>query len=1107
MALTLNIGLLVNKQNVFIDNDGDGYPDQSNLVLAVVPCMDNGALWSGIINLAARINIELCGHQILPPSTLTAPETGTLLVKLPAEQYKHAACLESDNHGGWILYGYSAYSMKRVLDALSIEAICVREKSVLRVVIPDESSHCGLAYLQNGIETKIVLPSPLQELTAQSINKETNLDLSSLDKVFLSEGVHTPRSTRCMLGFVLPARVSSSCGHALFSLASTVTSRATDLLLPLAHVDSNSHSDFLLTIEENENNDAWLQCFQNNFTAIGGTKPLVSLLKELERLWFESDSLYGKSLQLWKKRLATVAMIVAGKGREGQSVHRVVKGRSLPPQERKDWNRVSAACRKLGVSIPERKKKLAPIVRNMKITGEWERLLDAATTIPDGHGLVYCRTFLGANKDIRIQLEQKLDTLLQKKGYNPQTVVLRTHKPAVSWLLEEVEPVLPKLTHSLRISFSPFSMPNQMESATRWAQEMYPAPDVVCQRRGWKTDRVQMVMDKMQGNAYLVQALKKNGKILSEFRFTPLCSSMAYSFERRSDQQIYPTTAGIQLEQDNKVFWHCQLSTDRELFWSRFQEKWLPEIEALMKDNLPELLEHKALAFWEEIRFEVAIDEGQEKLGFAEERVAPMEALHEDIYFGLLAFMQAFRDKYCPDTNIQLGRIVPFVRPANGKQPWAKIRLQPYKSLISVTKTTSNICRIGYDQGSLLVDLTSEQQSLDLKERERLCKAATAFGYNLTPTEKGILFKARPAKNNGKQVVTANVAVPDPATIPSGKQIRSWTRSLSGKPGFRVWVAGKSLQGRDILAVEATAANGMSANRARLLKPTLLVNARHHANEVSGSNAAMCLLHELASDSETAKILTRSNVVVVPLENADGVATLEEMLPDAGDHKLHAARYNALGMEWYDQYFEPDTLFTEAMVKTSLFERWLPEYLLDLHGVPSHEWEQPFAGYINSRFKEHWIPRSFVYAILPFYDQPDHPGSVEALQLAAEMSVAMGNEQDIVQLNQEIYDRYERYGKAFEPEVFNSKLERSLVVVPTCERISKTNYAHQKWPLVKSEVITEVLDEVARGPWLEQCTRAHLVIIKTMLARIYNTQKAQLVRQEQADGVFFSWRR
>jgi hypothetical protein len=483
-----------------------------------------------------------------------------------------------------------------------------------------------------------------------------------------------------------------------------------------------------------------------------------------------------------------------------------------------------------------------------------------------------------------------------------------------------------------------------------------------------------------------------------------------------------------------------------------------------------------------------------------------MEALHEDLYFGLLAFMEAFRHKHCPDSAMPLGQIVPLMPAAGGTKPWARLRLKPMRTPVLPPLPRPVIDHIGYSRGALFVDFSRDSHLLPPAENKRLCAAARSRGCRLSLHEKGVRYTARPARKTAALSPMKTLMAPDLQSIPTGKTVRSWTRHLSGRPDIRVWRAGTSLLGRDILAVEATAGN-MPARRARLLKPTLLINARHHANEVSGTNAAMALLHELAAGGRTAGVPDLVNLVVVPLENADGVDTLEKMLPESPDHKLHAARYNAMGMEYYDQYFVTDTRFSEARVKARLFERWLPEYMIDLHGVPSHEWEQPFSGYVSPRFKEHWIPRSFIYAILPFYGRDSHPGGSIAAALAQEMSIALETQTDMVALNRQIFDRYHRYAKAFAPQVYDADMAGSLVVTPTCERIRKINFGDRKWPLVKSEIITEVLDEVATGPWLERCTRAHLVIIDIVRKRMCKEKKAVLVRKEKPGFVTLAWHR
>lgn len=1077
MLPLLNLGHLSTGTPLFSDHDKDGYPDRIHLSLGIAPKMNSGPVWAGLINLTARLNMESCGPGIAPPIPCTRAEKGMLHVDSPAGKVPWAACLEKNRQRGWQLSGHSPGAMKQLLDALATGAISAYTKRAVRFELAEEGAVSGRMFDQNGRNAGFQVPLVCQDTRGHSpqgpvISDPVAFDITSLADLLLPTSDQDPRSSRLALTLDLPLHLSAACGLALFSLISAASARATELTLPLAHVGYCPGDGMCLTIEENTLAEARIRCCGNHLKASGRTRELSALIREVTRLWFETDAPGGEALESWKKKFCDAAHLAAG-----TRVNQPVK--ENPPVQK-------------------------PIKRRMTMAGEKARILDQAAAIPKGTGPIQCKAFTGGPYPDRLAFKDQLDHVLKQKGYTPKTVVLRTHKPAVSWLLEEVEPSLPSKVCALKISCRPFCRPGQMESQARWIQEMYPAPDVICDRRGWQTNHVEMTLDDTQSSDYTVTACDAAGGVVAVYSLTVPVSELFYTLENRRDQQVYPAQAGFEILRDSRMVHQCPVPTDRELFWRRFQEKWLPAMSAAMVRMLPGLERCNALAFWEEIQIEVAIDDSQESAGLAQERIAPMEALHEDLYFGLLAFMEAFRQQHCPDSAMQLGQIVPLMRAAGGAKPWARLRLKPMRAPVSPPLPRPEIDHIGYRKGSLFVDFFQDRPPFPPGEKEQWFGAARSRGFRLRAHKKGVRYIARPARKTPALSPSKAVAAPDLHSIPTGETVRAWTRHLSGRPGIRVWHAGTSLLGQDILAVEATAGN-MPARRARLLKPTLLINARHHANEVSGTNAAMALLHELAATGRTAGVPNRINLVVVPLENADGVNTLERMLPESPDHKLHAARYNALGMEWYGEYFKRDTRFSEARVKARLFERWLPEYMIDLHGVPSHEWEQPFSGYINPRFKEHWIPRSFIYAILPFYGQDSHPGSNNATALAREMSAALETQADMVAQNRQIFDRYLRYAKAFEPKVYDSDMAGSLVVTPTCERISKINFGNQKWPLVKSEIITEVLDEVATGPWLERCTRAHLVIIDTVLKRMQTENKAVLKRKEEPGTVTFAW--
>jgi hypothetical protein len=255
--------------------------------------------------------------------------------------------------------------------------------------------------------------------------------------------------------------------------------------------------------------------------------------------------------------------------------------------------------------------------------------------------------------------------------------------------------------------------------------------------------------------------------------------------------------------------------------------------------------------------------------------------------------------------------------------------------------------------------------------------------------------------------------------------------------------------------------------------------------------------------------LQQTNIVIIPLENADGVATLEALLPGAPDHKLHAARYNALGVEWYSDYFADPPRFAEARVKPRLWRRWLPQIVLDAHGVPSHEWDQPFSGYVPPKpFREFWLPKTFVYAIVPFIDRPGHPGHDMAGRLVHLMRQALTKDREIIDLNRALNDRYQRYARSAEPGIFPTCTEDTLVALPPQKRVAKTNFAERCWPLTQSEIITEVTDEVASGRLLALCARAHRRIAGALIEFMRPEKPGAIIRTQLPEGgVMLKWRR
>jgi Zinc carboxypeptidase len=1112
--INVTLGLLVQKESLWVDSDGDGYPDQLRISLCVAPNLDYGIIWAALCNLAMRLNMQVTclPSHLVSLSRQCGPRS--LLVERPNRKVHHAALLETCESNGWRLRGHSPGALARILNSLAVAEIRPYTDWGTRIVLDQETDAAchvmGTEAGHKGTAKLCVTPAPPQYQTSDEVPR----DILHFREALFTAPPAQPRASRLLLGLQIPARLPAKLGAALVKLAARASAEATELTLPLAWVRHRPHQGPILKVELDPGaNVAELEVISNqHLSAKGSGIALARLLEETGRLWFDSQGPGSKNLVSWLERLDAAARLAAGEGFHGQWAHSLAKQQQkpLPVASAAKWAQLAKACRALGMEPPATTASPDPISRRMTWAEESDRLLALADRIPSASGAVECRAFLSKPSNERKALAQSLREILTGKGYGPTSsiTVLNAYKPGVDWLLGEIEPKLPEETCRVRLSFRPFEArkPGQLEMPSRWIQEIYPAPDLLALKKGWPPERVKLCMDPDQKEAYRLTALDEKGHTLFDHGFTPPTSCFSYLPCLPEEHSVNPTCIGLTLRQDGRTIWAHALPSDREVFWRRFQDRWLPEIKKLMIRSLPKMQAGREIAFWEEVRLEVAIRESDERLGLDEERIAPMEALHEDIYFAMLEFMQGFCREYSPEMTLQLGRIVPVMRSCSKGKPRARLRLKPPQRGISYPSKRPTIIGLSWSGGKLGARLDTAALELAPKECIRLCRVAQALGLGLEPLHGGgLCYKARPARPTRPALPAQPSEPPPQEEILGAHAIGRWTKALDGFDSLHVWQAGTTWQGRPILAVEANTPGAVSVGKARYLKPTLLVNARHHANEVSGSNAALSLAWKLAVTPEGHEMLGRVNLVIVPLENADGVATLEELLPGAPGYKLHAARYNALGAEWYSHYYDDHTPFPEARVKTLLFRRWLPEYMLDLHGVPSHEWEQPFAGYLNHRFREYWIPRSFVYAILPFFKAEDHPGAREAETLVEDLSAAMGTQEDIGELNRRIHDRYQRYAAAFEPELFNAGMCGTLVVVPTSERIGKTNFGKRYWPLVKSEVITEVLDEVATGPWLERCGRAHQVVAWAMLKRMARAEPAGLMRRETETGVSFAW--
>jgi hypothetical protein len=1052
------------------DTNGDGYPDDLGLTIGVDPGVTDSSIWAGILNLTARVSFETTAFNLPIVRTRGKKRSKITLVVMVPGKYPRGCTHKSMESQIWrprpdmaYLVGNTALEMGRMLNRLAFG------------------------------EYKGVLSSP--QAPTGSIDL---LNLAGENGIYATHH-QNPRSRILKAGILLetPA-ISHKLGLSLTEMAAMMSLGATEITLPIAGSGKTLDSEILFKIHENSQSLDYVELLSRKsgdpqvIRIQGNPRTLPNALKKWFA-WTMADGGPGcKDIDRFREQVAIFQQLVSGKSHAGRRLHAQV----IESASRKilKTNGRRSPHKPFGLSThPIQPGRDGKIEDNVTWAGEIEVLLGLASGIPIGRGKIQGLILLSKPREKRSQVRNVLEEMFRSRGYEPSLMVLNAYKPGLCWLMEVI---LPELKRSpaidrLDIFYKPFvGMAGALELHSRWLQELFPVAELMAAELGLQDHQIRIAETPDQPDIYRILARSDSGQRLIDEGFSPRWSRMMFVEGRPDLGHVHPTTGGIRLWQNDHTIMDQAVDTDRERFWQIFQKSWLPALMDMMRNQRGCNPREHVFAFWENIRFNVWIEETEEILYVGEERICPMEALHEDLYFVLLAAFADLSENRVFQDFLQLGRITPktysFTR---GKKPSASLFAQPLdwpagmELADAANGPDTEILGLHLSDKSLRIDMSIPSGTLKDEALDALIANLHYGSYDAErfPGHIGLWISppgTQPATDfrcSGKQKIHAMDAPPGNRLLLS-PEVKNWLNRFDGTPHLKVWRPATSYQNRPVWAIEAvleSRGKWVSIAKLRLLKPTVFCNARHHANEVSSTNACLGTAWTLATTLRGLKWLRDVNVVFIPVENPDGVATLEELLPQGPGRKHHAARYNALGAEYYSDYFRASPRFPEAAAKPRLWKRWMPEIMIDHHGVPSHEWDQPFSGYAPRRFQEYWIPRTFVYALMPFMDSPDHPLYETAQNLAEMMAGALKSQPDIAASNREIAARYQRYARGPQPDVFPPTSGEPLLVYPLSERSESTNFAVRYPEITRSDIIVEVPDEIASGVMLERCVRAH----------------------------------
>jgi hypothetical protein len=659
----------------------------------------------------------------------------------------------------------------------------------------------------------------------------------------------------------------------------------------------------------------------------------------------------------------------------------------------------------------------------------------------------------------------------------------------------------------------------------RWLQELYPVDEVLARELGLPLENIEFEAAAPGGATYGVEAADDKGSVLFKDSFTPRTREIALSTILPEWGQAKVTTGWLRVVAGGTVVCDQALETDLEKFWAFYQEDVLRAVIGHVRKKTGDEPTFSKQPYFKRLLVDLRASEPDFRTGIDEEIVSSLEAMHDEIYFDTLDLLRGItrfdpEDKDAPaDTSRSSapGNVLPSLHPSLEGGP-AKVRavLEDWpaaapqavfrwkekgheevsrKSVFPALKPkTARVVELLYDGRSgrvadVVFESEWEKEADYLTVVDMLAAWRVLFDAGLVadpirmPQLDAVTLRLRyqsREKDDRLTVVPPAPAAQAPPPPPRPDESLVTTRDiispamaadivhrLSALKGIRSYVGGRTYEGRDVPVLEIYLPLGTYVSLPRLVtfKPTLQAVARQHANEVSSTNYLLRFAELLARDPEAGQALRKVNFVFQPMENPDGAELAYEMQKNEPFHSLHAGRYGALGVDMgYQSGSKP--LLPEAAVRTRLYDRWVPDIFLNLHGYPSHEWVQPFSNYTPYLFRDYWIPKGwFTYfrsLRLPIY--PDHVQAGQALMkiIAGELNA----DPRIAASNRKFYDRYERWAARWAPHMSALEVADGVNIYAKRKGPAETR-STPRTQATFSEQTPELMDETATGDWLD----------------------------------------
>ena len=251
-----------------------------------------------------------------------------------------------------------------------------------------------------------------------------------------------------------------------------------------------------------------------------------------------------------------------------------------------------------------------------------------------------------------------------------EVTILSAFKQGYSWLEEVVAPrlngrIVEEIVIRFRKNDPPEDWPQQaIHTPLRWLHEIFPIDEVLARDLGLELERIRFEQV-TEGPTYTVEVTGPRGRTLLVSTFEPKWVLRPYFDRFRDYEHVRVTTGWLNATADGETIVDERIVTDPEAFWDYYQGTVLPAVyDHVMDlhDGLPQGGSTDA-PYFGELTVEMSMSEPDYRLGIENEIHAPMDALHEEIYFGTVEFFEMLGRNSRGQGLTFPGRIIPIMRP------------------------------------------------------------------------------------------------------------------------------------------------------------------------------------------------------------------------------------------------------------------------------------------------------------------------------------------------------------------------------------------------------------------------------------------------------------